>query len=64
MLRKITERNGALEWVVRGKEEVKISVRFFVWHNLFRSWRVTDDRRGQMITVVESNWVGGNARGG
>ena len=46
MAREITERNGALEGVIRGKEEGKGSVRFFVWHNLFRSWRVTEDRRG------------------
>ena len=64
MAREITERNGALEGVVRGKEEGKGSVRFFVWHNLFRSWRVADDGRGRMIRVVESNWVGGNPRGG
>ena len=63
MAREITERNSALEGAVREKEEGKGSARFFVWHNLFRSWRVTEDRRGRMITVVESNWVEGNARG-
>ena len=46
MAREIKERNDALEVVVRGKEEGKGSTRFFVWHNLFLSWRVTEDRRG------------------
>ena len=39
MAKEIKVRAGALEGVVKEKEEGKGSTRFFLWHNLFRPWR-------------------------